>query len=409
MRAYHWMLVAAMGIITACGEQGPPTSVAEEGDVRPIGTDPEARRAPMERLARQVALALADPEFRAYVRRSIDRSTYVERKLPFSRFLSAEGGRAGAAMARSADGGPDLLSADLAAVGGTEFYLPVRAHRTTWQGGEEILVATALNDHEAPVAFDIRGRRIVLDPDTPPRAPVLALVPQETDFDAPLRAEALPCDTCDGVSEPGDPGVPPQPGAVLPSLRMTYFSVNKDFEGWLKGDPEYEIHVMGPVSRADTLHYRTMYCIGEHGERYWNNNNDSWRGDVVLMSPEQLSAFHYAYPQNNFSIFAIEDDDTSCEIKVDQDRFSAMVDAGSRAYNDYKGARDSLGLNAKTVVAGKAAYDFLKAVANWFKTNDDAIGLAYANTITGYYHPDGNFAWIGEGANRFGFVKLELR
>ena len=409
MRVYHWMLVAGLCITTACTEQQTPTSLAEESEVRPLGTDPEARRAPMERLARRVALALADPEFRAYVRRSLDRSTYVERKLPFARFISAEGERAGAALGRADGSGLQTVTADLAAAGKLEFYFPVPAHRVAWQGDEEILVATELNDHEAPVAFDTRGRRIILDPRTPPRTPVLAVVPQETDFDAPQAAEALPCDSCDGGGGTGGPFDPPQPGVVNPSLRMSYFSVTKDFEGWLKGNPEYEVHVMAPVSQTDTIHYRTLYCIGEHGDRYWDNNNSSWRGDVTLMSPEQLYAFHAAFPRNNFSVFAIEDDDTPCEIKVDKDRLAAMIAAASRAYNDYKGARDSIGLNGKTVVAGKSGYDFLRAIAAFFKTNDDAIGIAFANTVTGYYSPEANWAWIGEGANRFGWVKLELR
>ncbi len=344
MRVIHWMLVAGLCVVTACTEQQTPTSLAEESEVRPLGDDLEARRAPMERLARRVALALADPEFRGYVRHSLGRSPYVERKLPFARFISAEGERAGAALGRADGSGPQTVAADLVAAGKLEFYFPVAAHRAAWQGGEEILVATAVNDHEAPVAFDTRGRRVVLDPRTPPRTPVLAVVPQETEFDGPRAVEALPCDTCDsGGDTGGGPVQPPQPGVILPSLRMTYFSVTKDFEGWLKGNPEYEVHVMAPVSQTDTIRYRTLYCIGEQGDRTWDNNNDSWRGDVVLMSPEQLNAFHTAFPRNNFSVFAIEDDDAPCEIKVDKDRLAAMIEAASRAYNDYKAARDSIG------------------------------------------------------------------
>jgi len=167
---------------------------------------------------------------------------------------------------------------------------------------------------------------------------------------------------------------------------------------------------MGPVSQTDTSHYRTIYCIGESGaDRFWNNNEDRWSGDVILMSPEQLNAFHTAFPRNNFSILAIEDDDTSCEIKVDKDRFTAMVNAGSDAYSYYKGARDSLGLNSKTLVAARSFYNFLRAVADFFKTNDDAIGVAFANSVTGFYSLDANWSWIGEGANRYGWVKLEMR
>jgi hypothetical protein len=406
MRAIRWWVLAGLVVVAACGEQQSPVSVAEESEVRPIEVD-DPRRAPMERLARRVAMALADPAFRAYVRASLEGSPYVERKLPFSRFVAAEGNRAALAMA--AGEGPEGVAADLREAGGLEFYFPIPEHARRWQGEGPILVATEVNDHEAPVAFDMQGRRVILDPRTPPAIPVLALVPQETDFDAPLRAQQLPCDTCDPESPP-QPPQPPIPGSPPASLRMTYFSVNKDFEGWLRGSPEYEVHVMGPVSQTDTSRYRTLYCIGENGaDRFWNNNEDRWSGDVVLMSAEQLDAYHTAFPRNNFSILAIEDDDTSCEIKVDRDRFSEMVNAASTAYSGYKGARDSLGFNGKTIVAAKAAYNFLRAVADFFKTNDDMIGIAFANTVTGYYSAEGNWSWIGEGANRYGWVKFEMR
>ncbi|HTK56011.1 MAG TPA: hypothetical protein VL295_04260, partial [Gemmatimonadales bacterium] len=245
--------------------------------------------------------------------------------------------------------------------------------------------------------------------------PVLAVVPQETDFDSPSAIEGAviaPCDTCDASggngTGTGGEGMP-QPSDAPPSLRMTYFSVSKDFEGWLKGDPEYEIHVMGPVSQADTTHYRTMYCIGEHSAKYWDNDDDSWSGDVTLMSAPELYAFHSTFPNNNYSVLAIEDDDTSCEIRVDKDRITALVNAVSNTYANYKAARDSLGLNNKTVNAARSAWNLIVAVANFFKTNDDMIGIAVSNSITGMYSPNANWAWIGENANRYGWVKLELR
>ena len=64
-------------------------------------------------------------------------------------------------------------------------YFPVPAHRAAWTGDENVLVATAERDGDAPVAYDLAGRRIVLSPDTPPSTPVLAVEPAELDFDAP--------------------------------------------------------------------------------------------------------------------------------------------------------------------------------------------------------------------------------
>ena len=56
------------------------------------------------------------------------------------------------------------------------------AHRAAWRGDGRVLVATALRDHDVPVAFDTAGNRYLLSSETPPAIPVLALVPVETDF-----------------------------------------------------------------------------------------------------------------------------------------------------------------------------------------------------------------------------------
>lgn len=410
MRANQWLLLATVLLTAACAEQRVPT--AEESDVHPLVPDDD-RREPMERLARRVALALADPAFREYVRASLDHSPYVERKLPFSGFLDANGARGAAALARADGSAPSTVAADLAMAGKLEFYFPVHGQRAAWRGDEDLLVATEVRDHEAPVAFNTRGERIVLDPKTPPVTPVLAVVPQETDFDAPgARLAQQYCDTCDGGGTgypPPPPPPPPSQGDVPPSLHMTYFHVDQDFEGWLKGDPEFEIHILGPVSQTDTTHFRTLYCIGEHGSVYWDENDGSWVGDVTLMGPNELAAFHTAFPLNHYSIFAVEDDDTACQIKVNKDRFGAMINAITAAYRDYKAAKDSIGLNGKTLTAARSSWNVLTAVADFFKTNDDVIGFALQDATIGYYNAKSNWSWIGEGANRFGGVKLELR
>ena len=407
MRANQWMLCTAVLLTAACSEQRSPTAIADESDVHTIGVDAEARRAPMERLAKRVALAMADPGFREYVRASLDHSPYVERKLPFSRFTASAGGRAAAAMARADGSTPEAVAADLAAAGDLEFYFPVPAHRAAWQGGADLLVATEVNDHEAPVAYTTTGERVVLDARTPPTTPVLAVVPQETNFDAP-QAVTQVCDTC-SVGTGGNQPPPPSLSDGPPSLHMTYFSVNQSFEGWLKGNPEYEIHIMGPVSATDTTHYRSLACIGEYGRPYWDDNNDTWSGDVVLMDPTALAAFHKAFPNSNYSILALEDDDTACEIKTDRNLAAAFISAISQFSHDYKAAKDSLGANGKTVNAARSLWALISAVASLIKTNDDLIGLAVANSVTGYSSPDANWAWIGDNGARYGTVKLELR
>src|SRR5439155_11838285 len=163
---------------------------------RPPGTAPDAppgepgilsEAARPELLARSLALALGDAAFRAHVKGELDRSPFREHKVSFQRFLAAgtggaSGGGALATMARRSG----LATADLARPADRaiplELYLPVPEHRRIWTGDANVLVATAVADHDPPVAFDVPGKRQLLDPERPPSTPVIAVVPVETDF-----------------------------------------------------------------------------------------------------------------------------------------------------------------------------------------------------------------------------------
>src|SRR2546426_6318615 len=212
-KALSLVALASLGAVIACGDH--PAVTAPEPPSAP-SAPPSATVAAPEKLARAVALALADPEFRAYVKAQLDASSFREHKLPFQRFLAANGSRAAAAVARSAGATPAAMLRAADAAIPLEFYFPVPAHRAAWAGDENLLVATALRDHDAPVAFDARGERRVLSPDEPPATPVLALVPVETDFRAPLSR--LWCFGCGGSGGGGGgyttvppPGPPPPP------------------------------------------------------------------------------------------------------------------------------------------------------------------------------------------------------
>src|SRR2546428_6584432 len=90
-------------------------------------------------------------------------------------------GVATANLGRAADGAIPL-----------EMYLPVPEHRRIWEGDANVLVATAVADHDPPVAFDVQGNRLVLDPERPPATPVIAVVPVETDFSTTPTAPQCP-------------------------------------------------------------------------------------------------------------------------------------------------------------------------------------------------------------------------
>src|SRR5437870_7603505 len=216
----------------ACSDRTPGTGPAPGPAAGPPAGSPAtttAAAAPPEQLARGLALALADPAFRARVHAELDRSPYREHKLPFQRFLAADGGVALAALARRTGRPASDLAREADAAIPLEMYLPVPAHRHAWTGGANVLVATAIADHDVPVAFDVHGNRQLLDPEHPPATPVIAVVPVETEF-SPKPSALIAClEYCGGGGGGGGSGVSPPPPS--PGLYMTKAHFVDDFEG----------------------------------------------------------------------------------------------------------------------------------------------------------------------------------
>src|SRR5919197_891329 len=269
---------ALLILLAACSER---TSITPPGE--PMATQPVGPTAhPPVELARMVAKGLKNPAFRAYLKAQLDASPFREHKLQFETFLGANSGRALREIAEENGTTKDALAAQAKAQIALEVYLPVPAHRAAWTGDENILVATALTDDDPPIAFDTKGRRQVLDPTTPPATPVLAVVPVETDFSR-RPAKVIECLACGGGGVPTTPSPPPSTG-----LYMTKSHFVQDFEGWLKGSPEFEAHILGQKGQSDSL---TDYqCAGEQqpAPYYFDQNDLDWSGSVMLFSKSQL-------------------------------------------------------------------------------------------------------------------------
>ncbi len=385
----------------------------------PPSPEEEAERAALQRAARQFALALADPTFRSYVKQSLEGSPFRESKLPFQRF-TAGSQHPSLRQALALDGAPAMTLGERAAgAPSAEFYFPVERHRLAWTGDDNILVATALRDHEAPVAFDLKGSRRVLDPETPPAIPVLAVVPQELDFDSPMAAKCL-TEECTspwggGGGTAGGGGGGGGTGSVIAGdLRMSYAEFDDDYEGWLKGKPEYEIHIMGPRSQSDTSVVVSYQCIGEYagGAYTWDSNDRTWSGNVMLFSDAQLASFETAYPETSFLIYAVEDDDTACVIKTNGDREKAVLHALETAVNSYKGARGTPTLSVdgirRQLEAGKSGVDFIDALVSFIKTQDEAIGFAVADSVAGRSHHTGNWVILNQDLAPAGWLRLNI-
>jgi len=191
------------------------------------------QRAVLGRLARLVAIGIANAQVRDTVYAAMRASVFQEQKVHFRSFLNTSGRSLLTAMAAARGTSANDVLASLDSAVDLEFYMPVRQQRERWRG-EPVIVATALRDHELPSAYDNQGNVVpILSPDIPPAALALALVPVETDFSAapamtPARAGIHASTTF---------------GTCPPDACLTYAYVPGDWEGWLMGQPEFETHV----------------------------------------------------------------------------------------------------------------------------------------------------------------------
>ncbi|HUG27900.1 MAG TPA: hypothetical protein VMK53_06345 [Gemmatimonadales bacterium] len=338
-------------------------------------TDPDRLRD--QRLARRFALALKNPVFRAEVLRALDGSGQREGRVHLQRFLNR-----GVGLARMAAGSgvpAAEIRADLDASPAMEVYLPVPRHRAEWRGGTNVLVATARVDGEAPVAFDLEGRQRILDPRTPPGEPVIALQTwegkDEPNCDDTVTKECSGSDE-GGGSDPEDPTSPPTaaPGGGLFLTETRFFDT---FEGWLKGAPEFEIHVLGHKSGTEEM--VSYQCIGEQagGPYSWNQDDLTWSGSVLMFSQSQLDQFDAQHPGQGLRFLVLEDDDGPCEIKVNRDRATDLFKAADKAYDAWTSGKQIKFTDfSKGFVKAKSFYDLISGLASFFKSNDDIVGTA---------------------------------
>jgi len=234
------------------------------------------------RLIHDVAVALADPSLRTLVYEAMRQSPYREGQLHFRTFLEQNGSSLLRAIAGARTATETEVLRSLDSLMSLEFYMPVRQHRTAWTGDANVIVAGVLRDDGTiPTAFDLEGRPFpIVSADDPPPIPTLALVPAETDFSTPPTASTK-------VEQSSTTGI-----------YMVWARATDDFEGFLMGPPEFEIHVLREVvdTPNDTLAYVT--CAGEHriGTSYgWDYNYDPsaevdvpWTGEVLLATVAEI-------------------------------------------------------------------------------------------------------------------------
>jgi hypothetical protein len=402
MRTRISLSIALLAATAACDRPEPTAPRAEQGTA--VATQPleRSQRDAADRLAKRFARALGDAEFRAFIKAELDGSPYVENKLYLQRFLTQSGRRAMREVARLSGEGESDVEADAQAAIPLEIYFPVTAHRAAWNGGPDVLVASAREDGDSPVAYDVKGGRRVLSAETPPDTPVLAIVPVETDF-GPDRSGAL------AVTPPPPPPPDPLPPPSPPlGMYMTYARFVQDFEGWFKGDPEYEIHILGQAGTSDSL--ADYQCIGAPASGYYrfDQNELEWSGQVLLFTQTQLNNYKTAHPNQNFRIIAVEDDDTSCKIKFDADRFRNFLGVLQTQYPNLTGSKDTTSSIGRIVKRANALQKILRAAYSFITTQDDLIGNAIEDVVVGQTFPGANWFIKGEGNVTNGWIKLRI-
>lgn len=389
----------ALVVASACAERPTTTAMGPDSLAGPAGSASPVARRP-ERLARLFARALGNPGFRAYVKAQLDSSPFPEHKIQLQTFLGARGRRALRDLAEQNGTTEADVQQEAAAAIPLEVYLPVPAHRAAWSGDANVLVATALADREAPVAYSPDGRRTVLSPDAPPATPVIAVVPVETDFTTSARAQCVDCPSDGGGGTGGTSPI---------GLFMTKAHFDGDYEGWLKGNPEYEIHVLGQSGSTDSL---TDYqCAGEHagGPYAFDQNSNDWSGSVLLFSQAQLDSYKSAHPGQALRVFALEDDDTACKIITNKDDFNRILRFADSIYSKRTGGRDTTTSSGKFYKNATVLRNLWTLLASFIKTNDDLIGTGIEDAVVGSFYP--GFNWIVKGANNIthGWLDLEMR
>lgn len=420
MSARSWpVLPLLLAVLTACADRDAPTLPSDPAVAAPPPSAAGRARLPqMERLTRRFARALHDPGFRSYVQRRLADSPFREHKLALRRFLGEEGGKGLRALSGSRREVEDSIRGESAEAPALEFYFPVPGHRSRWTGDERILVATTWSDRDQPVAYDPRGRRTLLSADHPPDIPVLALVPAELDFDSPAALAppsrtvcVEPCvPTAGGSDGGGGPGGPGGPGVAppAPGIYLLKAHFNSTFEGWLKGDPEFEFHVLGQSGTTDSL---TDYqCAGEKkpAPYYFDQNGTDWSGRVMLFSGAQLGAYKAQHSSQPFRVFAVEDDNEACVIRTDQASFWDVMTTVGKVYKDVTGVIDTFNVN-KTLVMRTDLQKLFTLISNLILTNDELPGSAIRDSTALEFHGGYNFVIKGKDNVTNGWAQLEVR
>ncbi|HLA13505.1 MAG TPA: hypothetical protein VJZ25_00645, partial [Gemmatimonadaceae bacterium] len=305
-----------------------------------------------------------------------------------------------------------------------EFYMPVRKHRETWVGDDEVLVAVQLEEEDPIRAFNVRGEEITLDPGATPEQPLLSIVPVETSFDRPMPANSRNVGDRNGQAigtlmpanfgasnyiavDDGDGGGSGGGTTVPPGLYLEFSRILDVHEPLIKGEPEIEVHIHGPTDQGDPKIGKDLSCSGAEAyesAKAFDQNGGFWEGRVMLFSSAEITRYNSLF-SDGFHVLYWEDDDTSCLLKLDNDALLEFLKSAAAAFS-------TVAVKGLPFPGAAAVGVFLATLfsnpGEWLKTNDDFVGALVQQEYAGYSYP-GNTHVIMKGTSLNGRATIRTR
>jgi hypothetical protein len=114
-----------------------------------------------QHIARTLALALQDPAVRTQVRDAMRASLVDEHKLVLQKFVQSPSGKAMLEAAARKNGvSVRSIETQIAALPALDFYMPIRAHRQSWRGTDDVLVVATLDRKGPFVGYTTAGEAV---------------------------------------------------------------------------------------------------------------------------------------------------------------------------------------------------------------------------------------------------------
>ena len=421
-----------MFALSACSESSlsPPSPIA--GPSRSISSVPSDEQARVNDLTRSIALALSNSGLRNQLRIDLRDSRHTkEHKLELRSYLKGQnGGLLLAQMARVTGATRDSLMVLVNGVRPLEFYMPVAAHRESWSGGQDLLVASQLAEKDIPVGYDLAGQAVQLSLSQPPSTPTLTLVPIETDFASPLDATRYVNTNAKGgttigtfalidpCSDPTAPGCQSgtNPPGIPDAAYLTALNLADVHEPWTKGVPELEFHVHGPQSKDYPLYGEDLSCAGElaPGTQYWDQNANNWSAPIgagapLIMSRYNINNFQARFPGEAVHYLIWEDDNAACKTVTDKDMKTILATSIGQA----AGAGNLARRGGPLAVVGAVAFSFTVSLitngASLLLGNDDYVGalIAVKGTPDEALYPNMTHV-VKDGGTAVGSARIEF-